>query len=170
MRELHRLLLASESRELAEEIARLFDDISRSVGHCIAAGETTPALDVLETESTVEIDVDLPGVEARELRVLIKSGVVIVAGEKLPQDASQRVQGSFHLVERGFGHFARAVRLTGAFDGGQARATLQGGELRIVIPKIAERRGREIAVPISRADGDGDPGAVVALGTPPDHT
>jgi len=148
MRELHRLLLASESRELGDDIARLFDDISRSVGRRLAAGETTPAVDVIETEEAVEIDVDLPGVQADEVRVLVKNGVVIVAGEKLARDAAHRTEGSFHLVERGFGRFARAVRLTGAFDGGRTRATLADGELRIVVPKIAERRGRAIQVAI----------------------
>jgi HSP20 family protein len=155
MRELHRLLLASESRELSDDIARLFDDIARSIGHHLAAGETSPAVDVLETETSVEIDVDLPGVEAREVRVLIKNGVVVVAGEKLPRDARDRAEGSFHLVERGFGRFARAVRLTGAFDGGHAHATLVDGELRIVVPKIAERRGRAIEVPVGDAASDG---------------
>ncbi len=154
MRELHRLLLASESRELADEIGRMLDDISRAGGHKVAAGETTPALDVLETDAAVEIDVDLPGVEAGDVRVLIKNSVVIVAGEKLPRDAARRAEGSFHLVERGFGRFARAVRLTGAFDGGSARATIRNGELRIVVPKIAERRGREIMVPVADATGD----------------
>jgi HSP20 family molecular chaperone IbpA len=52
------------------------------------------------------------------------------------------------LVERGFGRFARAVRLEGAFDGGRITATIRAGELRIVVPKIAERRGREFLVPI----------------------
>jgi HSP20 family protein len=151
MRELHRLLLASESRELADEISRLFDDIARTLGRRIPAGETTPALDVLETPTTVEIHMDLPGVEPREVRVLIKNGVVLVAGEKLPPDAGSRAEGAFHLVEHGFGRFVRAVRLTGAFDGGRARATLAEGELRIEIPKIAERRGREITVPINEA-------------------
>jgi HSP20 family protein len=154
MRELHRLLLTSESRELSEEIARLFEDIARSLGRRIAAGETTPALDVVETDAAVEIHVDLPGVDANALRVLIKNGVVIIAGEKLPHDADQRAESSFHLVERGFGHFARAVRLTGAFDAGRARATLQRGGLLIEIPKIAEQRGREIAVPITESAGD----------------
>ncbi len=152
MRELHRLLVASESRELAEEIGRLFEDIARSVGRRIAPGETTPAIDVLETDLSVEIEMDLPGVRAEELRVVIKNGVVIIAGEKLPQDSGQRAEGSFHLVERGFGHFARAVRLTGAFDGHAARATLRDGELRIEIPKIRERRGGEITVPIVQQD------------------
>jgi len=167
MRELHRLLLASESRELAEEIAHLFDDISRSVGHHLAPGETAPALDVLETDSSVEIEIDVPGVGLGELRVVIKNGVVIVAGEKLPRDSTERADGSFHLVERGFGHFARAVRLTGAFDGAAARATLQAGELRIVIPKIRERRGGEISVPI--VSEDAPEGAVTDAGAPPDH-
>jgi len=153
MRELHRLLLASESRELSDDIARLFDDIARSVERRMAAGETTPAIDVLETETSIEIDVDLPGVEPREVRVLVRNGVVIVAGEKLPRDADRRADGSFHLVERGFGRFARAVRLTGAFDAGRARARLHDGQLSIVIPKVGERRGREILVPVEEQDG-----------------
>jgi HSP20 family protein len=161
MRELHRLLLASESRELADEIGRLFDDISRSVGRRLAPGETTPALDVLETDSSVEIEMDVPGVTADELRVVIKAGVVIIAGEKLPRDSGLRADGSFHLVERGFGHFARAVRVTGAFDGAAARATLQAGELRVVIPKIRERRGDQIVVPVVETD----PQEVAASGT-----
>jgi HSP20 family protein len=90
-------------------------------------------------------------VEANALRVLIKNGVVFIAGEKLPDDASARAESDFHLVERGFGRFARAVRLSGAADAGQARATLQAGELRVVIPKITERRGREIHVPVRDA-------------------
>jgi HSP20 family protein len=170
MRELHRLLLASESRELAEEIGRLFDDISQAVGHRLAPGETTPALDVIETDAAVEIEMDVPGVRADELRVVIKTGVVIIAGEKLPPDSSQRADGSFHLVERGFGHFARAVRLTGAFDGAGARATLHAGELRIVIPKVRERRGGEIVVPIVEKDPREAAGGGTGPGTSSDHT
>ncbi len=154
MRELHRLLQTSEARELTEEIARLFDEIERALGHRIAAGETTPPLDVVETDAAVEIHVDLPGVDHRAVRVLLKNGVVLIAGEKLPGDGGQRAECSFHFAERGFGHFARAVRLSGAFDGGRARATFRAGELRIEIPKIAERRGREIAVPIEDSGGD----------------
>ncbi len=148
MRELHRLLVTSESRDLAEEIGRLFEDIARSLGHHLAAGETMPTLDVVETGTAVEIHVDLPGVDPDALRVLIKNGVVFIAGEKLPDDASARSEGSFHLAERGFGRFARAVRLTGAFDAGRASATLREGELRIEIPKIDERRGRDIPVTV----------------------
>jgi HSP20 family protein len=55
---------------------------------------------------------------------------------------------SYHLVERDFGRFARAVRIHAAVDATQTRAILAHGELRVVLPKIAERRGREILVAI----------------------
>jgi len=157
MSELQRLLVTSESRDLADELSRLFDDIARSLGRHVPAGETMPALDVVESDAAVEIHVDLPGVEAKALRVLIKNGVVFVAGEKLPHDARERAESNFHLVERGFGRFARVVRLTGAFDAGRARATLQDGELRIEIPKIDERRGREIPVTVIPSASDSRP-------------
>jgi HSP20 family molecular chaperone IbpA len=62
--------------------------------------------------------------------------------------ATTIADAAFHLAERGFGRFARAVRLAGAFDAGRARATLNAGELRVVLPRIDERRGSEIRIPI----------------------
>jgi HSP20 family protein len=98
----------------------------------------------------VEIIVDLPGVALDEIRILIKGSVVIIAGGKMPPSPGERAEASFHLVERDFGRFARAVRLTGAFHTARAAATLANGELRVRIPKVEERRGRDIAVPVRR--------------------
>ena len=55
---------------------------------------------------------------------------------------------NFHLLERGFGRFARAVRLSGAFEIGQAQARLTGGELTIILPKRLDRRGQVQRIPI----------------------
>ena len=79
--------------------------------------------------------------------MLFRDGVLIVAGEKAP--APVPADSDFHFLERGFGRFARAVRLTGAFEIGQARAVLLAGELTIVLPKRADRRGRAQTIPIN---------------------
>ena len=113
----------------------------------MVSGECLPLLDVFETERTIEIVLDVPGVIPDGLRILIKSGVVLIAGEKDRPDRSHG-PASFHLVERDFGRFARAVRVHVAIDAAKARARLRDGELRILLPKIEERRGREILVPI----------------------
>jgi HSP20 family protein len=92
----------------------------------------------------------VPGVPPDDLRVLIKASVVVIAGGKMPPNQSERARASFHLVERDFGRFARAVRLTGACDVTAATAVLAGGELRVRIPRIVERRGCGILVPVRR--------------------
>jgi HSP20 family protein len=135
--------------DLSQEVRRLFDDLARRrpERRPYVSGECSPTLDVLETEVTVEILLDVPGIPADGLRILIKNNMVLIVGEKDRAEPA-RTPTSYHLVERDFGRFARAVRLHAAVDSSRARATLAHGELRVVLPKLVERRGREILVPI----------------------
>jgi HSP20 family protein len=133
---------STESAELADDIRELFQDLASTLRHELRAfsGEYHPSLDVRETDGAVEVIVDVAGVPMEALRVLIREGVLIVAGEKAPPPGA--VEQSYHLVEREFGRFARAVRLTGAFDVSRSHAHLAHGELTIVLPKMADRRGQ----------------------------
>jgi HSP20 family protein len=152
MHDFQRLLLSSEVRDLADEVARLFEDLDRqSARGRLPSGHCTPAIDVQETVSALEVVMDLPGAAPDEVRILLKNGTLVLVGEKRSPYQAGRGDTTFHLVERGFGRFARAVRLTGAFDGGRARAVLKGGELRVVVPRLDERRGEEIHVPVASA-------------------
>lgn len=138
------------SVDLAHDVQRMFADLAqqRAERRHVVAGECMPVADVYVTERHVEIVLDLPGVTADAVRIMIKSGVVLIVGEKERTEPSKRGPSSFHLVERDFGRFARAVRLQTAVDAAAARATLQHGELRIEIPRRDERRGHGILVPI----------------------
>ena len=143
---------AAESRELAEDIRALFDDLAASLDHEQRAysGEYHPALDVLETDNAVEILMDVSGVPKDALRIVFRAGVVIIAGEKAPSPVA--ADQTFHLVEREFGRFARAVRLSGAFDVARAKATVHDGELTILLPKTSERRGQLHRIQIDSDD------------------
>jgi HSP20 family protein len=138
-----------ESAELGDDVRELFEELTRSLGSDRSAypGQCRPLVDVFETDAAVELVVDTCGVPSRALRVLFRNGVVIVAGEKAPGAAVP--DAVYHLVERDFGRFARAVRLTGAFDIARAQATLRAGELTVVLPKLIERRGRAHHIPVT---------------------
>jgi HSP20 family protein len=110
-----------------------------------ATGDTVPPMDVLDTESGVEIIMDLPGIEEAAVSVTYRDGTVIVSGTKRPTRC-QHGRAAFHLAERGFGRFARAVKVAGAIDTSRATATLEAGELRIVLPRLEERRGHDIRI------------------------
>jgi len=136
--------------DLAQDVQHLLEDLARRRPdrRHVVAGECMPVVDVFETDRTVEIVLDLPGVAADALRILIKSGVVLIVGEKERPVLTTNTPASFHLVERDFGRFARAVRIGGAIDADQARARLSHGELRVVLPRREERRGQGIVIPI----------------------
>jgi HSP20 family protein len=155
MRQIDAMLPLAEVRDLADEVRRLFDDLDRArpLDHRLLPGVFSPTLDARETADAIEVIVDLPGVALDDIRILIKGNVVLIAGGKMPPNPGERAQSSFHLVERDFGRFARAVRLTGAFHTAKATATLANGELRVQVPKVEERRGQDITVPVRRPTG-----------------
>lgn len=136
-----------ESRDMSDDARRVLQLVGGDFGGHGCAGECSPPLDVVETAGAIEVILDVPGVKADTIAVVYARNTLVVSGQKLPAACEHRA-AAFHLAERSFGHFARAVRLTGAFDAGAARATLAQGELRIVLPRIEERRGGEIRIPI----------------------
>ncbi len=136
----------SEIGDFAEEVQRVFHELGRTFGSDSLAGECAPLLDVFETDDALEIAVDLPGVDPAAVRVIGKGDSVLIAGEKKARRSAR--ESSFHLVERGYGRFARVVRLGRPCDVSTARAILVNGELRVSIPKITERRGQGIGISV----------------------
>src|SRR5438552_133632 len=105
-----------ERRELPDELIRLLD------ANPVAA-ECTPPLDILESETGIEAILDIPGVPAASVEIVFSRNVLLVTGQKLPAGCEHRNAG-FHMAERAFGRFARAIAVDGAFDAGRATATL----------------------------------------------
>jgi HSP20 family protein len=136
-----------ERREMGEDLRRLFDLLdgeSRAAG---GTGECTPPVDVVESPDRLEVIMDLPGVKPDAVQLVFARGTLVIAGTKLPAACGHK-NAAFHMAERTFGRFARAVSIGGAVDAGRARATIRKGELRIVFPRIDERRGRQIRIAI----------------------
>jgi HSP20 family protein len=141
------IVLPSETLgEFADEVRQIFQELGRGYSLDTLAGECSPPIDVYETDATLEISVDLPGVDPASVRVIAKGTVVLIAGDKAPRRG--RGDSSFHLVERGFGRFARTVRFSTPCDAGKARAVLEKGELRLSLPKVTERRGGAIPIAV----------------------
>jgi HSP20 family protein len=143
-------LLHQDAADLAEDARRLLLELDREVpGVASLSAECRPPLDVVETSAAVEVVIDLPGVPASAIRVAIRRSTLLIVGAKQgpPIDSSAR----FHVAERSYGRFARAVRLGGAFDASRARAVTQGGQLRVILPRLDDRRGRVLVIPVERA-------------------
>ena len=141
------VVLPAEPVEFREEVRRMFRDLDRFEGAEPLTGECVPSIDVYENDDGIEICVDLPGVPVDAVRVAAKGGAILIVGHKRPRRT--RGDSNFHLVERGYGRFIRAVRLSAPCDATRARATMRDGELRIAVPRVGERRGHAIPIAIA---------------------
>ena len=131
-----------ERRDLPAELLRLLE--VRPV-----PAECTPPLDIVETETGVDAILDVPGVAEEAIEIVFSGNVLLIAGHKLPGGCGHH-DAAFHVAERAFGRFTRAISVEGAFDAGRATATLVNGELRVTLPRLDERRGGAIRIPIQR--------------------
>jgi HSP20 family protein len=139
----------ADSADLAEAMRRLLRDLESTHGPGASIGECRPPVDVYEAGGNVEIALDVPGLAPEDVRVVVRENAVIVVGEKAAGSCAAR-DARFHLAERTFGRFARALRLLTPVDASKARAELNGGRLRIIVPRIDDRRGRDIPVKVVR--------------------
>jgi HSP20 family protein len=130
-----------ERRELPDDLRRLLDAGASAV-------EYTPPIDVVETETSIQILLDLPGVRASQIDIVFSRNVLLISGDKIPA-ACDHSDAAFHIAERAFGRFARAIGFDGAFDANKAVATLANGELRVILPRVKERRGANIRIPVT---------------------
>jgi HSP20 family protein len=139
----------ADAAELAEDARSLLAELDRDApGVANLHAECRPPLDVFETTDAIQVLIDIPGVDVDSLRVAVRRGTVLLVGAKLP--GAPPAGARFHLAERAYGRFARAVRLTGAIDPTRATAVVVSGQLRVTLPRIEDRRGRVITVPVTR--------------------
>lgn len=136
-----------ERRDIGDDIRRLLAQLDDHAFGGGTAGQCSPPCDVVETPEAIEVVMDVPGIAADSVKVLVARQMLVIAGQKLPAACTHR-EAAFHLAERTFGRFVRTVRLGGAIDTGRAYARMSAGELRVTLPRIEERRGRETRIPI----------------------
>jgi HSP20 family protein len=106
----------------------------------------TPAVDIIEDSHGITLWADLPGVSRDKLDVKVHDGRLYIEAEAVvPTPAGLRL----HHAEIRAPHFARAFSLSEDFDTSKVDANLQGGVLKLSIPRREEARPRRIDV---RAD------------------
>jgi HSP20 family protein len=96
-----------------------------------------PAADAWETADGFVVQLDLPGIEERDLTVQVEGDRLLVSGRR----RSTGPPASFHCMERSAGAFARSFILPERVDAAQVRMAMRDGLLRLELPK-ARRRGR----------------------------
>lgn len=116
------------------EVDALFSDVlGRGRAAAVAASRWLPSLDLLEEAAVYVVELDMPGVNLRDLNISVAGRRLTLSGRReIVRDyAAARIR----VRERWSGAFSRSIELPGPVDGERLTATLQEGILRILLPR-----------------------------------
>jgi HSP20 family protein len=130
---------------LQREVDRLFEDFTR--GLAPNGGNTLmPSLDVSETDKQIEISVELPGLERKDVDISLENDLLTIRGEKKVEADQEDKDKNYHVSERSYGVFYRVIQLPPGIDPSSVQATMSKGVLKITIPKPAQSTAKKIEV------------------------
>jgi HSP20 family protein len=102
------------------------------------------AAEINDGDDAIEVTLEVPGMEPEDFDVQVKDDMLIVRGEKHVSRDSQ--QGQYHLMQRAYGRFERALRLPASVDDGKAKARYKRGVLHLSLPKVSAAGSRRIPI------------------------
>jgi HSP20 family protein len=99
-----------------------------------------PALDIYEQAERIVVRAELPGVEARDITLIVHHNRIELRGEKRLENHAEPAR--YLRLERESGPFRRVVALPSAVLPDKTKAVLDDGVLVIVLIKAGRREGR----------------------------
>ena len=103
-----------------------------------------PPVDIYEDEHNITLKLEVPGIDEKDIDVLIENTTLTVHGERRIE--KEEKEENFRRVERQYGSFTRSFTLPSSVDPGQVSADHSKGVLKITLAKKAEAKPKQIKV------------------------
>ncbi len=100
--------------------------------------------EVEETPTEIVVRVEVPGMDKEDCSISIEGNVLHLSGEKHFEREAR--DSTYHLMERAYGAFERAIPLPRNVNIDQAVARCQNGVLTVRLPKERSGKAKTIAV------------------------
>jgi len=140
---------------LHREMNRLFDDVFRTFdmapfGSFGGVGRMGgwPHVEVVETDKDVRVSAELPGMDEKDVEVLMGDGVLTIRGEK----RSEIEDKDRAFSERYYGRFERRIPLAWDVEDGKVDASFRNGVLTVTMPKSAQSQSSVKRIPVNGGD------------------
>ena len=133
-----------ELNSLQGRLNRLFEEqYGNSREESLTAGAFVPPVDIYEDQHSIQLKLEAPGIEEKDLDVKIENNVLTVSGERKFEK-----EENFRRVERRYGSFTRSFTLPNTVNPEDIGADYNNGVLKIKLGKRAEAKPKQIRVNI----------------------
>ena len=136
---------------LQNRMNRLFEEQYGGGREELTTGAFVPPVDIYEDEHGVQLKLEVPGIDEKDLDIKVENNVLTVTGErKLEKEEKEE---NFHRVERRYGSFTRSFTLPNTINTEDIQADYTNGVLKIRLAKRAEAKPKQIKVNIGTQKG-----------------
>lgn len=127
---------------LTGELDRFFND-----NFFLSSQNFLPAIDIYQEADNVIAEIALPGIDPKEVDIVIENDVLSISGERKSENEVKRED--YYCKEVRSGHFSRSVVLPMSVKGDEAKAKYDKGLLRITMPKEESVKPKRISVEVA---------------------
>lgn len=139
----------AEFDEPLREMERMFDNFFSFTPNALSSTpqQFSPALDVHETEKEFQINLEVPGMDEKDIDISVSRDTLTITGEK-KEEKEEDAKGIYRL-ERRYGTFSRSIPLPdNCVETDKAEASFKNGILSIKLPKAVDYKEQVKKIPI----------------------
>ncbi|NEP57527.1 MAG: Hsp20/alpha crystallin family protein [Symploca sp. SIO2G7] len=135
---------------LQRQFDRLFDDYRVPTSWTDFGNfSKVPAAELSETEDAIQLKLEVPGMEAKDLKVEVTKDAVAISGER--KEESQPDDKGVTRSEFHYGKFQRLIPLPAPIQNTNVTAEYKDGVLHLTLPKTEEEKNKVVTVNIEQA-------------------
>jgi HSP20 family protein len=143
------VLTRREFSTLQDRVNRIFRESysPEGPGDALTTANFAPPVDVYEDEHHITLNIEVPGIDEKDIDVSIENNTLTVRGERTLE--KEQKEENFQRVERQYGSFTRSFTLPNSVDLEQVSAHYNKGVLKIHLAKKAEAKPKQIKVNVN---------------------
>lgn len=111
----------------------------------------TPRMDIYEEKGNVIAEVELPGVDPKDIDIEVKDNLLKVEAKK--EEKKEEKEKGYYRKEISKGYYKRVVPLPVEVKGEKAEASYENGLLKIVIPKVEKKKEEKKGIKVKVKKG-----------------
>jgi HSP20 family protein len=142
--------IAALQREMNRAFESFWSRGERPFGGLAAVfGEGAPRSDVVETEAGIEVTVELPGLEEKDIEVSLSDEALTIKGEKKVERKDEKK--GYYISERSYGSVYRSIPLPAGVDSDKAEASFKNGVLTVKLLQRPEAKANVKKIEVKTA-------------------
>jgi len=142
-----------DMQTLQNRLNRLFEEQYSSGQEAMTTGAFVPPVDIYEDQHGIQLKLEVPGIDEKDLDIKVENNVLTVSGER--KFEKEQKEENFHRIERRYGSFTRSFTLPNTVDTEKISGEYNNGVLNLHLAKREEAKPKQIKVSIGQKQVEG---------------